>query len=185
MGKQSKRNTRQARKSERLLLGCMGGEFIIEKMLWMPKFYKTKGAAPAKEVLPRVQRWVEPNTLVFSDGLRAYLGIKKIEGNYDHAYVRHNQGEWVKKEPYKGQKVHTQGIDGMWGNIKDWLRSKHRVSGRMLPLYMAYWEWKNRHREENLFEAMLSSLQQAEKEKDKAEDDTDQQIEVDFEHLRI
>ena len=57
-----------------------------------------------------------------------------------------------------GHKVHTQSVDGLWGNIKDWLRSKHGVSDKMLPHYLAYYEWKSRHRADNLFEKMLNLI---------------------------
>lgn len=133
------------------------GMFIIEHMKWLPNMHQMRGAAPAEEVIPRVTRWVEPNSTVFTDGLRAYLQLKKH--GYDHDYVKHCEGQWVKQ---RGDvKCHTQSIDGLWGRLKAWLRGKHGVHREKRPGYVAEYEWRHRQRLQNKFDALLDTLQKA------------------------
>lgn len=132
------------------------GAFIIEPMEWMPKFYKMKGAAPARAVMPFVLKWVEGGSIIFTDGLRAYLRLKKL--NYRHAYVRHDQGEWVAEKEVFGEQVHTQGVDGMWGHLKTWLRTRRGVRRGKLPGYVACFEWRSRTKHVNRFTTLLQGV---------------------------
>ena len=76
-------------------------------------------------------------SIIFTDGLRAYLGVKKM--GYLHAYVKHNEGEWVAEEKFKGHQVHTQSVDGMWGHLKTWLRQRRGVHEKYLEGCVFSW----------------------------------------------
>ena len=137
------------------------GDFIIEQMDWMPSFYKMKGAAPANAVLPLVEKWVLPKTTIFTDGLRAYLKLPKLKDkNYVHYHVCHDKGEWVGPEVTSGQRVHTQSVDGMWGHLKTWLRTRRGVHKSTLAGYVACFEWRSRTKEDSRFTALMSGVVQ-------------------------
>ena len=57
----------------------------------------------------------------------------------------------------KGQ-VHTQSIDGLWGRLKAWLRSKHGVQRYKLPGHVAEYEWRHRQHRPNIFEDLLQAI---------------------------
>ena len=48
---------------------------------------KRIGPAGNKDVLPLVSKWVKPNTIVMSDGLRSYRTIPKEDPSKKHAYA--------------------------------------------------------------------------------------------------
>ena len=168
------------------------GDFIIEQMDWMPSFYKMKGAAPANAVLPLVEKWVLPKTTIFTDGLRAYLKLPKLKDkNYVHYYVCHDKGEWVGPEVTSGQRVHTQSVDGMWGHLKTWLRTRRGVHKSTLAGYVACFEWRSRTKEDSRFTALMSGVVQhwnvTTKEQEASEDEEDEEsdLDIDFEALNI
>ena len=114
---------------------------------------------PKCEVLPRVEKWVKKGSTVCTDGLRAYLGLKKM--GYLHAYVKHNEGEWVAEQDVgeTSISVHTQSVDGMWGHLKTWLRSRRGVHTAHLPGYVDCFEWRARTKKDNRFNVLLQGFQ--------------------------
>ena len=92
------------------------------------------------------------------DGARQHDFHGWFEGK--HQYVRHNQGEWVAEKQVAGKKmsVHTQSVDGMWGHLKTWLRTRRGVHSAYLPGYVDCFEWQARTRKENRFNVFLEGL---------------------------
>ena len=131
--------------------------FVIEPMKWLPKLHQMRGAAPAEEVIPKLQRWVAKGSTVYTDGLRAYVRIKNM--GYKHDHVKHSAGQWVKET---GQhSVHTQSVDGLWGRLKAFLRGKHGVHRRKIPGYIVEYEWRHRHRTSAKFHTLMATLKAA------------------------
>ena len=166
------------------------GEFIIEEMKWMPGFHKMKGAAPADAVLPLVERWVEEGSTIFTDGLRAYLRLPKLKGkDYKHHYVRHDRGEWVAEDSVQGQKVHTQGVDGMWGHLKTWLRTRRGVRKGWLKGYVASFEWRNRTKGKNRFTALMEGVvkhfDKVTEQEEGGDEDSEGDVDLDFSGLKM
>ena len=115
---------------------------------------------PLVLVIPRVQRWIEPGSTVFTDGLRAYKQLPKLPQKYKHDYVCHNEGEWTKETSCCQEQCHTQAIDGLWGRLKAWLRSKHGVHKSKIPGYVIEYERRHRKQKANVFEALLQTLKE-------------------------
>ena len=44
----------------------------------MGNMHSMRGAAPADEVIPKVVKWIEPQSTVYTDGLRAYKKLPTL-----------------------------------------------------------------------------------------------------------
>ena len=83
-------------------------------------------------MIPIIQENIAPNTTIYSDQWRAYNGIGELQGyNYQHLTVNHTVN-FV--DPISG--AHTNTIEGLWGCIKTWLKTKRGVLNNKLPGYM-------------------------------------------------
>ena len=85
-----------------------------------------------KALWPIVQAWVEPGTTLHTDGWRAYRRLPEL--GYVHRWVNH-------KTHYVSpldRKLHTNGIEGMWGVFKHWLPQAGRYN---LEEYMWLFNW--------------------------------------------
>ena len=70
----------------------------------------------AKDLIPRVNKFVNSFATVYTDEWGAYNGLKQT---YDHHIVRHNI--------YVNGKVHTNNIENFWGNFKRAIIGVYRV----------------------------------------------------------
>ena len=103
------------------------------------------GPANASEVLPLVAKTISPGSIIFSDGLAAYKK-KLAEMGFTHDFVSHQAGQYAKnsrKKKLKGIRVHTNTIEGVWGNFKNWIRGKKGVYRDRYPLYLYEFMWRH------------------------------------------
>ena len=85
-----------------------------------------------KALWPIVQAFVEPGTTLHTDGWRAYRRLPEL--NYLHRWVNHSK---YYVSPLD-RKLHTNGIEGMWGVFKHWLPQAGRYN---LEEYMWLFNW--------------------------------------------
>ena len=106
------------------------------------------GPANSNEVLPLVAKTVTRGSIIFSDGLAAYKNQLTKMG-FTHDYVSHQAGQYAKnskKKKLKGIRVHTNTIEGVWGNFKNWIRGKKGVYRDRYPLYLYEFMWRHNTR---------------------------------------
>ena len=109
---------------------------------------KRLGAASAADVIPRVRKWIKPNTILMTDGLKAYRDINEEseykKKNVKQRYVRHGKKEWLRKVEVDGKDyvAGTQCIDGFWGNLKQKLHVLRGVEHDHLPAYVREFQWR-------------------------------------------
>ena len=122
------------------------------------------GPANASEVLPLVTKTVAAGSIVFSDGLAAYKSQLAKMG-YTHDFVSHQAGQYAKnskKKVLKGVRVHTNTIEGVWGNFKNWVRGKKGIYRARYPLYLYEFMWRHNIRitapTSNVFHEILKLL---------------------------
>ena len=122
------------------------------------------GPAKASEVLPLVAKTVSAGSIVFSDGLAAYKN-KLVEMGFTHDFVSHQAGQYAKnsrKKKLKGIRVHTNTIEGVWGNFKNWVRGKKGVYRDRYPLYLYEFMWRHNTRilapKSDIFHELLKLL---------------------------
>ncbi|CAM1308498.1 Uncharacterised protein r2_g1846 [Pycnogonum litorale] len=117
----------------------------------------------AATLIPLINQYIRPGTIIFSDEWRAYRRIQDegVEGapNYRHETVNHSRN-FV--DPETG--VHTQHIERLWRSAK--VRNKRHcgTDREMLPGYLAEFLWR-RHScsiiynyGRNIFDSILSDM---------------------------
>jgi len=75
----------------------------------------------------RAEAWVSP------DAWRGYAALARA-----HEVVRHGQGEWARDGR---REVHVNTTEGMWTEVRDFLRPFKGVHKRYLPGYLAMAEF--------------------------------------------
>lgn len=119
---------------------------------------KERGGKVYAAVIPNVSTvGIAPhfNTLqegsnIYTDALPAYKGLSKMF-NVNHHSVDHWRREYVRVE--ETRKVHTNGIESFWGQVKRSLHGTHHsVTPQYLDLYLGEHVWRyNRRQEKSLF----------------------------------
>ena len=120
-------STKHVKGSKRSIESCwvFGGiERYSKKSFLFPlsKVHKSKTGAKkwcrallrdSDTLIPLIQRFVKPGSLIITDGWTAYLSL------CDYGYLHHrviHQREWVSAgRPW----IHTQTIERLWGDLKD------------------------------------------------------------------
>ena len=100
-------------------------------------------------LLPLIERWIEPGTVIISDCWKAYCNLEKH--GYTHRTVNHS------KEFVNEQGDSTNKIEGHWRQAKVKLPPfgvrKHHFSS-----YLAEFMWRYKNREDDLFEIFLRDV---------------------------
>jgi transposase len=103
-------------------------------------------------LLPIVRSFVLPSTLIFTDESPSYpVGLRRY--GYRHKRIRHSARVYVSGD------VHTQTIEGFFGNVKNGIRGNyHSVSRKWLQGYLNEYAWRYNHRDdpEAMFRLLLA-----------------------------
>jgi transposase len=106
-----------------------------------------RGPALSREVRERVN----PSAIIFTDDWQAY---KPLRREYlDHRIINHSAGVYVEGD------VHTNTIEGFFGNLKTGMRGAYKhVSRRWLQSYLDEFAWRYNERRSGraMFEALLA-----------------------------
>lgn len=87
----------------------------------------------AEHLLPKVYMNVADNSTIITDTLQAYKPLKK---HYDHKTIKHSAGEYVKNDSRVAFKIHTNTIEGFWGELKRGIRGiYHWASHKHIQKY--------------------------------------------------
>ena len=88
---------------------------------------------------PIIEENVEKGATVYTDELRSYNGL--AEAGYNHAKVLHSHDIYVIGD------VHTNTIEGFWGNVKPGITGVYRhVSPKYLQSYLNEYAFRYNHR---------------------------------------
>lgn len=94
-------------------------------------------------IQPIIKDTVAKGTTVHTDEWGAYSQLDSA--GYVHAYVNHSDKEYVRYTP--SGKVHTNTIEGFWGNFKMGVTGNHHhVSNKHLSKYLSEWAFRYNHR---------------------------------------
>ena len=91
----------------------------------------------AETLLPLIQQWVLPGTIIQSDGWAAYNGISAL--GYQHQVVIH-ENHFV--DPVTG--VHTNNVENYWQRCKKRLKRIYGAKRHMIPSYLDEFMWLER-----------------------------------------
>jgi transposase len=96
----------------------------------------------AKMLMPHVRRRVLPSTVVYTDELRSYDGLKRR--GYQHKRIHHAEQIYVSGD------VHTNTIDGFWSLVKRGINGVyHAVSAKHLHGYLNEYTYRYNNRGKN------------------------------------
>ena len=91
-------------------------------------------------LLDYIKQFIAPGTIIYSDGWKAYHGIRNIEGfNYSHEVVNHSEN-FV--DPITG--THTNTIESKWGGLKRVIPKNARRAEHLGP-YLTIEMWREKH----------------------------------------
>lgn len=118
------------------------------------------GPAKIEEVIPLVVKYVQGGCLIISDGLLAYRNTL-TEIGFTHEVVNHSAGEYVRRE---NRAIHTQTIEGKWGDLKNTLRAMRGTKRQYQPLILFERMWRHNTKQLGLsvFDEILCVIGRAE-----------------------
>ena len=102
-------------------------------------------------LLPIIQKWIAPGTIIVSDCWKAYCNLENH--GYEHRTVNHSV-EFVNEDG-----DNTNKIEGHWRHAKCKL-PKFGVRKHLFSTYLAEFIWRYTHRNEDLFEVFLKDVKQ-------------------------
>jgi transposase len=87
-----------------------------------------------------VRQFVMPTATLYTDD---YIGYSRLAGEYDHHTINHSAKVYVSGD------VHTQTIEGFFGNFKMGVRGAHHsISKKWLQGYLNEWAWRYNRRDD-------------------------------------
>ena len=89
-----------------------------------------EGKRSAENLIPMIQNFILPGSIIYSDMWRSYNSIPKLPQNYTHFTVNHSEN-FVNPE----NKCHTQNIESLWSTYKRKFRPR---AGNKCNTYHAY-----------------------------------------------
>lgn len=92
----------------------------------------------SRAVYRHVRQFVMPTSTLYTDD---WVGYARLAGEYDHHTINHSARVYVSGD------VHTQTIEGFFGNFKMGVRGAHHsISKKWLQGYLNEWAWRYNHR---------------------------------------
>ena len=107
----------------------------------------TVGFADATTALPILNTYIEKGSVINTDESKIYARVKR---NFEHQYVNHSAKQYVSGD------VHTNSIEGLWGQMKRSIDGTyHSVSRQQLQTYVNQFVFFYNHRYEQTFPILL------------------------------
>jgi transposase len=106
-------------------------------------------------LLGYVRDYVMPKSMVFTDELKAYDGIKHMPKGYKHRRIKHSARVYVRGN------VHTNTIEGFWSLVKRGIGGVyHQVSQKYLQSYLDEYSFRYNRRDQGnlIFTSLLKRV---------------------------
>jgi len=110
---------------------------LLERNRGLVRAYLVKDES-IMEVMPVIEKIVKKRSLICSDEHSAYSKLKKY--GYKHQTVNHSRGEYVRGN------IHTQTLEGFWGLLKNYLKSKGGIRRKNMQRFVDEFSWRYNHR---------------------------------------
>ena len=92
---------------------------------------------------------VKRGSLIYTDKFRSYNGL--VSYGFKHRRIDHGK-------KFANGKVYINGIEGFWSFAKERLLKYHGVDADKFPLYLKELEYRNNHRDRDLFDDLVQVL---------------------------
>jgi transposase-like protein len=94
----------------------------------------------SRSLIPEIRRTIKPESLIYSDELRAYTVLPKM--GYEHESITHSISEYTRGD------IHTNTIEGFWSQLKRSINGTyHAVSPKYLQTYVNEFVFRYNYRE--------------------------------------
>jgi transposase len=106
-------------------------------------------------LLGMVKEYVIPKSMIFTDELKGYDGIKHMPAGYTHRRIKHSARVYVRGN------VHTNTIEGFWSLVKRGIGGVyHQVSQKYLQSYLDEYSFRYNRRDQGnlIFNAFLKRV---------------------------
>jgi transposase len=107
-------------------------------------------------LLGNIRERVLPSSMIFTDELKAYEGIKHVRAKgYRHRRIKHSAGVYVRGN------VHTNTIEGFWSLVKRGIGGVyHQVSQKYLQSYLDEYSFRYNRRDQGnlIFTSILGQV---------------------------
>ena len=94
-----------------------------------------EGKRSAENLIPMIQKFILPGSIIHSDMWRSYNSIPKLPQNYYHFTVNHS-------ENFLNPNVHTQSIESMWSTCKRKFRPQAGNNCNTYHTYLPEFLWR-------------------------------------------
>ena len=108
-------------------------------------------------LVPLIKKFVAPGTAIYSDGWASYCNLS--EHGYDHWVVNHKEYfKVVIKRGDETREVHTNRIEGYWGNCKSKLKSMRGTSAANFISHLIEMIYRSHHQEDHIIKHFFDDL---------------------------
>ena len=106
-----------------------------------------------RELTRYIEQYVAPRSVLHTDMWGGYFSLSQHPNQYVHRTVNHSEN-FV--DPDTG--VHTQMIEGFWGNAKDLIKSMHGVHSNQMAAMLDEITWRWNNKERDTFDALIGLM---------------------------
>ena len=92
----------------------------------------------AQTLMPIIEQYIRPGSIIYSDEWKAYAGISKVN-NYEHRTVNHSK---FFVNPLTG--AHTQQIESLWSQMKRMMREERTMNSQLFESYLPEFMWRKK-----------------------------------------
>jgi transposase-like protein len=110
-------------------------------------------------IRPIIESTVAKGSLVYTDEYDIYCRLP--QWSYQHKTVNHGSGEYARDDDGDGfHEEHVNTMEGFWSLLRSWLRPHRGISQRMLPHYLAFFQFvhNSRTRGKKILDSLISLL---------------------------
>ena len=104
-------------------------------------------------LIPLIQRYIKPGSIIYSDSWRPYWSIEGLPENYTHLMVNHSV-EYVNSE----NGCCTNAIEGTWNGVKRNIPVRN-YNSKDLDSHLLYFIWQ-RQNEGHIWLALLTAIKE-------------------------
>ena len=107
----------------------------------------------AATLIPLIQQWILPRTIIVSDQWASYAGLPNLQQMYQHLTVNH----FIEFVNHNDPRAHTQTIEGLWAHVKHKYRTMYGTSHGNFVDYLSQFLWRKQHKN-NRFGNLLAAI---------------------------
>lgn len=140
-----------------LIEGKLGGEVEADESYFGARRVRGKRGRGASgktrgQLMPIIKGKILSQTTVYTDGWKSYDGL--VLNGFNHYRIHHHENEFARG------KNHVNGIESFWSFTKRRLSKFNGIKPKYFVLYLKESEFRWNHRQQNIYQVLLSDFRQ-------------------------